>query len=184
MSLAVPPTADIVWGKPDITDQHGSAIGFSLAHSGYPKGESVAGASSALPQAEEKEQGEEIKLWAFSQTKDFANMEAINRALATHTAVASSADPYSYPRGEPSLDQDLHTASQCTTSSTSQRQQPPEQHEQYGDPGERPESESEATGTATSLVTFAHKSTPPTLSALSKQPSTPAILPPFTSAGR
>lgn len=111
-------------------------------------------------------------------------MEAIDGALATHTAVASSADAYSYPRGEPSLDQDLYTASQCTTSSTSKRQQPPEQHEQHGDPGKRSEPESKATGTAIILVTIAHKSTPSALSTLSKQPSTPTLFPPGTSAGR
>lgn len=111
-------------------------------------------------------------------------MEAIDRALATHTTVAASANAHSYPRGEPSLDQDLHTTSQCTTSSTSQRQQPPEQHEQHGDAGERPEPESKATGAAIILVTIAHKSTPSPLSSLSEQPSTPALLSPITPAGR
>lgn len=110
-------------------------------------------------------------------------MEAIYGALATYAAVASSADANSYSRGEPGLDQDLHAASQCTTSSTSQRKQPPEQHEQHCDPGERPEPEYKATGTAINLCTIAYKSTPSALSTLSKQPSAPALLSPITSAG-
>ena len=84
--------------SPRSTDHHGPTIGLSLAYTGYAKGQSIAGAPSAHPQAEEEEQGEEIKLCAFSKTEGFPDMEAIDGALATHTAVASSADADSHPR--------------------------------------------------------------------------------------